>query len=164
MSRRDRTTRRRVLASLGAGTGILLAGCNGFSDGGPNYQDGDIGNVSGDNRTAAEMATAQGLAEREASDAVTPLETLEIRDHAFVHEGGYLGSTVQGTVANTGGDRIEIVEVRVRVYDGDGNLLDRYLASTGDLEGDGTWAFQVIVLEAPDDVADYEIAVLGTPS
>lgn len=164
MSRCDRTTRRRVLASLGAGTGLVLAGCGAFSAGGPNYEAGDVGNVSGENRTAEEMATARALAETDANDAVTPLDPLEIRDHEFVHEDGYLGSTVQGTVTNTGDDRIEIVEVRVRVYDGDGNVLDRYLDTTGDLEGGDTWAFQVIVLEAPDDVADYEIAALGTPS
>ncbi|WP_049922437.1 FxLYD domain-containing protein [Halopiger djelfimassiliensis] len=169
MTRSRSPSRRYVLASLGTAIGAVAAGCIGTGglDGEPRYEDGTVGernasNVS--NRSATEMATAEALAEREPSDAVTPLETLSLTDHEFVVEDGYLGSTVQGHVENTGSDRIQLVEVRTRVYDAAGNALGRYLASIGDLEGGETWAFQVIVLESPADVADYDITVLGTPA
>ncbi|ELY65095.1 hypothetical protein C490_14035 [Natronobacterium gregoryi SP2] len=45
-----------------------------------------------------------------------------------------------------------------------GHQLGHYLATTGDLDGGGTWAFETVVLESPGDVVDYEAAVLGTPT
>lgn len=157
--------RRGVLVSLGAGVATALAGCTRVGTGsGPTYEDGDVGDVDGENRTAEEMAVAEALAQRAASDQVTSLEPLELRDHEFVVADGYVGASVRGTVENTGEDRVETVEVRVRVYDGAGNQLGRYLASTGDLAGEGTWRFTVIVLEAPGGVGHYDVAVLGTPS
>ncbi|ADB59503.1 hypothetical protein Htur_0605 [Haloterrigena turkmenica DSM 5511] len=169
MTRPESTSRRRLLAAVGAGVSAAVAGCTGSGGlgGEPSYEDGNgveinASNVS--NRTTSEMSTAAALANQQPSQSVTPLDPLSVTDHQFVVEGGYLGSTVQGTVENTGSDRIQIVEVRTRIYDDAGNLLGRYLATTGDLDGGETWEFQVIVLEAPSDVAAYDIAVLGTPS
>ncbi|WP_246998576.1 FxLYD domain-containing protein [Halosolutus gelatinilyticus] len=168
MTRPERTSRRRVLASVGAGI-AAVAGC--LDDGGfggePTYEDGSVGEVNASNatnRSETEMAAAEAVAQREPNTSVTPLDPLSLVDHRFVVEDGYLGSTVQGTVENTGSDRIEIVEVRVRVYDETGSQLGRYLASTGDLDGGSSWAFQVVVLKPPGDIADYDIAVLGTPT
>lgn len=162
-------SRRRVLASLGTGIAAAVAGCTGSGglNGQPSYEDGNIGEINASNasnRSASEMSTAQALAEQQPSNSVTPLDPLSLTDHEFVVEDGYLGSTIQGTVRNTGSDRIQIVEVRTRVYNDAGNVIGRYLASTGDLDGNAVWEFQVIVLEAPSDIADYDIAVLGTPS
>ncbi|MFC6716845.1 FxLYD domain-containing protein [Natrialbaceae archaeon GCM10025810] len=166
MTRGDRSSRRRVLAAVGGGTALVLAGCIGGGGGGdPRYEDGEIPeNVSGDNRTTRETNVAYAAAQQTPSDTVTRLDNLAIVEHRFVYEDGYLGSTVQGTVENTGTDRVEVAEVRVRVYDDAGTHLGRYLASTGDLDGGETWAFQVIVLEPPGSLADYDISVLGTPS
>lgn len=164
MSRLDSTNRRRFLASVGAGAAVVGAGCSGLTSSEPTYEDGNVSNVEGSPRNVTEMSTAQALAEQQVSDAVTPLETLALVEHEFVFEDGYLGSTVQGIVENTGDERVEIVEVRVRVYDADGTLLDRYLDRTGDLEGGTSWAFQVVLLESPGDIANYEITVLGTPA
>ncbi|WP_226481316.1 FxLYD domain-containing protein [Natrinema amylolyticum] len=169
MTRSESTSRRRVLASLGAGIATAAAGCLGGDGlgGQPNYEEGNVGSVNASNvssRNASQMSTAAALAQQQPSNSVTPLDPLELIDHEFVVEDGYLGSTIQGSVANTGSDRIQIVEVRTRVYNGAGNLLGRYLASTGDLSGGSTWEFQVIVLESPSDVASYDITVLGTPS
>ncbi|SER71127.1 FxLYD domain-containing protein [Natrinema salaciae] len=169
MTRSESTSRRRVLASLGAGVAVAAAGCTGSGglDGQPRYEEGTVGDRNASNvseRNATQMSTAAALAQQEPSNAVTPLDPLELVEHEFVVEDGYLGSTVQGTVTNTGADRIQVVEVRTRIYDDAGNLLGRYFASTGDLDGDETWAFQVVVLESPSDVASYDITVLGTPT
>lgn len=165
MTRPDRRSRRRVLATIGSGTAAALAGCGGIGSGNdPSYENGSIENASGEGRSAEEMAAAAPLAETEITQSATPLDNLELADHEFVLEDNYLGSTVQGTVENTGGDRIEIAEVRVRVYDDGGAQLGRYVAATGDLEGDASWSFTVVLLESPDDIANYDIAVLGTPS
>ncbi|QSW97826.1 FxLYD domain-containing protein [Haloterrigena alkaliphila] len=170
MTRPESTSRRRLLASLGAGLGVAAAGCTGSGgslSGEATYEDGNGVEVNASNvssRNTSEMSTAASLANQQPSQSVTPLDPISLTDHQFVVEGGYLGSTIQGTVENTGTDRIQIVEVRTRVYDDAGNVLGRYLATTGDLDGGDTWEFQVIVLEAPSAVADYDIAVLGTPS
>lgn len=167
MTGSESTSRRRVLATLGTGLAAAAGGCLGGFGGGPTYEDGTVSGINESNvsdRSTSEMDTAASLAQQQPSTSVTPLEVLSLRDHEFVVESGYLGSTVQGTVENTGSDRIQIVEVRTRVYDADGNMLGRYLTSTGDLNGGETWAFQVIVLESPSAVATYDITVLGTPA
>jgi hypothetical protein len=168
MTRSDATTRRRVLASLGTGVAVAAAGCAGGALGGqPTYEEGTVDDITASNasnRSATQMSAAAALAQQQPTDAVTPLDPLELIEHEFVVEDGYLGSTIQGTVANTGTDRIETVEVRTRVYNDAGSVLGRYFASTGDLDAGATWAFQVVVLESPADVATYDITVLGTPS
>jgi hypothetical protein len=40
-------------------------------------------------------------------------------------------------------------------------MIGRYLDSVGDLEGGASWEFTVILLEAPEDIASYDIAVVG---
>lgn len=169
MTRPASTSRRRVLASLGAGLATAAAGCTGGGDldGEPTYEDGtdvEINTSNVSDRSAEETTAAEALAEQEPTESVTPLQPLSLVDHEFVVEDGYLGSTVQGTVENTGSDRIQIVEVRTRIYNDAGNVIGQYLANTGDLDGGATWEFQVVVLEAPADVADYDITVLGTPA
>lgn len=163
---RSGVSRRRLLVAVGAGTGAALAGCTGDAgiDGDPEYEAGEIGNVDGEARTAEEMATAEALAEQEINEGVTPLDDISLTDHEFVFEDDYRGSTVQGTVENVGSDRIELAEVRVRVYNDDGEQIGRYLATTGDLDADTTWEFQVVILEAPEDLAEYDITALGTPT
>ena len=161
-------SRRRVLAALGVGSAAALAGCTG--DGGPGiggdpeYETGEIGEVDGEPRTENELVAAEALAEQEIDEGVTPLEEAALTDHEFVFEDDYRGSTVQGTVENTGDDRIELTEVRVRVYNDDGEQIGRYLTSTGDVDGGVTWEFQVIILEPPEDLAEYDITALGTPT
>ncbi|WP_408959324.1 FxLYD domain-containing protein [Natrinema sp. 74] len=169
MTRSGPTSRRRVLASLGTGIAAVAAGCTGSGGigGEPTYENGVVGeiNTSGNaSRSATEMAAAAALADQQSSTSVTPLNALAVTDHEFVVKDGYLGSTIQGTVENSGSSRIQIVEVRTRVYDDSDVLLGRYLASTGDLNAGSMWAFQVIVLESPSDVASYDITVLGTPT
>lgn len=169
MMRRASTSRRRVLASVGAGIAAAAAGCTGSGgiDGEPTYEDGNIGELNTSNaseRSAEEMTAAEAVAEQEPSESVTPLDPLSLVDHEFVVEDGYLGSTVQGTVENTGDDRIQLVEVRARIYNDAGNVIGQYLATNGDLDADTAWEFQVVVLEPPADVADYDITVLGTPA
>lgn len=169
MSCSDPPSRRGLLASIGAGIATAVAGCTGSDaiGGKPTYEDGTVGDLNTSNRsnrTASQMSTAAALAQGEPSTTATPLDSLSLTSHQFVVEDGYLGSTIQGTVENGGSNRVQIVEVRTRVYDDAGNQLGRYFASTGDLNAGSTWEFQVIVLESPSDVAEYDIAVLGTPS
>lgn len=168
MTGSESTSRRRLLATLGAGAAAAVAGCvDGGLGGQPSYEDGTVSGINESNvsnRSTSEMSTAASLAQQQPTNSVTPLETISLRDHEFIVESGYLGSTIQGIVENTGSDRVQLVEVRTRVYDSDGNMLGRYLANTGDLDGGETWEFQVIVLEAPSTVADYDITVLGTPT
>ncbi len=157
--------RRHLLAVSGAVV-CGLAGCTDDAglDGTSQYEDGEIDAANAEPRGADEMAAAERLAEDELHEGVTPLEELEITDHKFVAEDDVRGPTVQGVVENTGSDRIEVAEVRVRVYDDEAAHLGRYLDSTGELDGGGEWAFEVVLLESPEDLSSYDIAVLGTPT
>ncbi|ELY58762.1 FxLYD domain-containing protein [Natronolimnohabitans innermongolicus] len=169
MTNEPRTrSRRSVLATLGIGSTGALAGCLG--DGGPGivgdpeYETGAVDDADGEERDPEEMTAAESLAEQEIDEGVTDLGALSLETHEFVLEDDYRGSTVQGVVEHTGSDRIDTVEIRVRVYNDDGDHLGRYLDSTGDLDGGQRWEFEVILLEAPDDIAEYDVTVLGTPT
>ena len=141
-----------------------MTGCIGDSSG-PNYERRTV-DIPADvePRTPAERSVATHQATTEPSNAVAPTTDIDLTDHRFVFESGYLGATVQGTVVNRSGSRIDSCEVRVRVYNGDEQLLGRYLDRVGGLDGGRSWRFTVIVLEAPADIGSYDITVLGTPT
>jgi hypothetical protein len=152
-----------VLASAGITGG--LAGCLGSeSSSQPEYAVGEVpDDIDGEERTTEEMATAEDLAEQEVQADLAPLSGLSIANHEFVYEDGHTGSTVQGTAENTGEERLSSAEVRVRVYNDDGEVLGIYLDTTSDFDGGTDWSFEVILLESPEDLADYDIAVVGLP-
>lgn len=141
---------------------MALAGCT-SSSGDPTYERGEVNGSGGSPRTAAEMAAAAALAQQEADEATTSLDSLRLGSHEFVVEDGYKGPTVQGSVTNVGGDTVPLVEVRVRVFGSNGAQLGRYLDSTGDLDAGTAWRFEVIILTPVTDIAGYDIAVLGIP-
>ena len=153
-------SRRRVVAGLGAGLAAGIAGCSG-SGRTPSYEERTVEGVNGTARNASEMSAASAVSQQEVNKNLSTLEGITVEDHEFVLEDGYKGATVQGTLTNTGTDRLETVEVRVRVYNDAGRQLGRYVASTGDLSSGSSWAFTVILLEAPDDIAAYDLAALG---
>ncbi|AGB36298.1 FxLYD domain-containing protein [Natronococcus occultus] len=179
--------RRTALASLGSGLAVSLAGCVGdveelstddidvdvdvgnLAEGvglgrsDPEYERGTV-DADGEERTDEEQAIAERFAEQEIDEDVAPRDRLVVADHEFVLEDDYRGPTVQGTVENDRDNRIETVEVRVRAYDDAGARLGHFLDSTVDVDAGAEWEFEVILLESPDDVAEYDIAVLGTPS
>lgn len=157
-----RASRRRVLASLGAGAAAVgLAGCGDPVSDAPSYERREVGDVDGEPRSAAETTAAAALAEQDHDERASELGALTLADHEFVLEDDFRGATVQGTVRNTGDDRIRTVEVRVRVLDDRDRQLGRYLATTGDLAPGSTWSFTAILLEKPATIAAYEIATLG---
>lgn len=154
------SSRRRVIAGLGAGFAVGLAGCNG-SGRNPSYESGTVEGANGTGRNASEMSAAEAVAQLEVNENLSSLDGISVENHEFVLEDGYLGATVQGTLTNTGSDRLESVEVRVRVYNDAGRHLGRYVASTGDLSSGSSWEFTVVLLEAPDAIAAYDLAALG---
>ncbi|ELY98625.1 FxLYD domain-containing protein [Natrialba asiatica] len=169
-TRRDGRHRRHVLASLGLGATAALAGCTSIGtnvgvETGPSYERGQIDPPSdAGNRSAEQLTAAAALAEQETQEGVTPLNRLEITSHEFTFESGFKGSTIQGTIENTGAERVRRAEVRVRAYNEMGEQLGRYLSTNGDLDSGGVWAFTVIILKSPSVLDEYDITVLGTPS
>ncbi|MFO7834014.1 MAG: FxLYD domain-containing protein [Halohasta sp.] len=159
-----RPSRRQLLGSVGSGLAVALAGCT-DGTGGPDYERGTVEiPADAEPRTTAERSVATQQATTEPNDAVAPTSAVDLVDHAFVFESGALGATVQGTVVNRAGSRIGSCEVRVRVYNAAEQLLGRYLDRVGGLDGGRSWRFTVIVLEAPGDLAHYDITALGTPA
>ena len=161
---RARSTRRRFLALVGAGVPAALAGCSDRPDT-ADYEAGKTVDPPPANESnASAAAAAAARAERTGSDYAVPLDVLALRSHELDVTDDYRGVVIQGTVENTSQQRVELVEVRTRVYNDDGEQLGRYLDSTHDLAAETTWSFDVIVLEEPSDVGSYEIAVLGSLS
>jgi len=159
-----RPSRRRLLGGIGSVLTVGLAGCTDNS-GGADYERGTVEiPADAEPRTTAELSVATQQATTEPSDAVVPTSDVDLTDHAFVYEPGYLGATVQGTVVNRASSRIGGCEVRVRVYNGEEQLLGRYLDTVSELDGGQTWSFTAIILEAPGDIAAYDIAALATPA
>ncbi|APX97094.1 FxLYD domain-containing protein [Natronorubrum daqingense] len=159
--------RRRLLIAVGAGSSALLAGCNGGGpgvEGEPDYEREPIEDIDAEDRSETELTAADALAEQEIDEGVSALGELSFERHEFVLEDGFRGPTVQGVLENTGDERIDLAEVRVRVYNDDGDQLGRYLDTIGDLDGETTWEFQVIILESPSELAEYDITALGTPN
>ncbi len=154
--------RRRFLALVGTGVGVVLAGCGGRSDT-TEYEAGETVDLPAANDSnASAAAAAAARAELEGRDYAVPLDALALRSHELVVYEDYRGVVIQGTVENTGQQRLELVEVRTRISNADGEQLGRYLDSTHDLAAGGTWSFDVLVLEKPSDVGSYDIAVLGS--
>lgn len=164
-------SRRRALGLLGASLATALAGCSGQnsqgSQSGGDYDfeaEGEADNLSDENNTstnASEATAAEARADDQPSDYATELDELELRNHDILQRDNYKGVVIEGLVENTGSERIKTAEVRARVYNDDDNLLGRYLASTNDLDPGMTWSFEVIVLESPEDVDSYDLAVVG---
>lgn len=159
-------SRRRMLTLFGASVSATLAGCGSrggkeveYEDGGtvtdlPTPEDGNVSNAS-------KARAAAARAELEDDSYAVALDVLELGDHELVVKDDYRGVVIEGTVENTGGERVEYVEVRARIYNADGDQLGRYLDSTHDLAAGSTWSFDIIVLEDPGVIGSYDIAVLG---
>jgi hypothetical protein len=161
MDRRS-PSRRGVLGAIGATLTVGIAGCTGGGE--PTYERRAVEPpADAEPRTPTELTAAAQLATTETNEGVIETDTIDLTGHEFVFEPGYLGSTVQGTVVNRDSDRIELVEIRVRVYDTNGRLLGRYVDSAADLDAGETWSFTAIILESPGDISAYDIAALGTP-
>ena len=163
------STRRGFVAVCVGGVLAGLAGCAETSEG-PQYQEGAVNRTNrttrtnGTERTAQETSAAEAAAITEPNTNAVPLESLVVESHEYVVKQGYKGPVVQGTVVNTGSERVQVVEIRVRVYNADGDQLGRYLARTGDLAGGNAWQFEVILLAPASSIADYDIVVLGVPN
>ncbi|WP_255170336.1 FxLYD domain-containing protein [Natrononativus amylolyticus] len=165
MRRTEPSSRRYVLGLLGTSAAAVFAGCSDVvGDNAPTYVEGTVEDAGDEERSPEEMVAAEALAEQEVNEGITELDALSLVDHEFVIEDDFRGPTVQGTVENVGDDRIQLLEVRVRVYNDDGELLGRYLDVGGDLDAGDRWAFEVVLLESPAEIDRYEIAVLGTPA
>jgi hypothetical protein len=158
-----RVSRRRLLGAVGTLLTVGVAGCaSGNSQ--PTYERTTV-DVPDDAepRSPAEATAAAQQATTEVTDGVAPIDAVDLTGHEFVYESGYLGATVQGTVENRSDSRLDIAEVRVRVYDADDRLLGQYVDRVADLDGGEAWSLTVILLESPADIAAYDIVALGTP-
>lgn len=159
-------SRRQVLALLGGSIPVTVAGCSSRSgkiEYGNRSTVNDLPTPEEDNvSNASEAIAAKAYAQLDGDNYAIPLQGLELREHDIVVRDSYKGVVIQGVVANTRRQQLEVIEVRARIYDTDGNQLGRYLDSTQDLAAGSTWSFDIIVLEDPSDIGSYDIAVVGS--
>ncbi|MFC6827127.1 FxLYD domain-containing protein [Halopelagius fulvigenes] len=145
-----------------------LGGCAGSGGSSSTYVDGEIdpSEIDASNnssRSPAEVSAAAAVAEVEATNSASSLDSLRLDSHEFAVEGGYKGPVVRGTVTNTSDQKIKLAEVRVRVFDDNGTYLGLFVDSVGELPPETTWQFEVLVLASLDKLATYDIGVFGIP-
>jgi hypothetical protein len=169
--------RRTYLLTAGTTTMALLAGCSGSSDetGGDGGEESNTDESGSDskNDSSSDDSGGDGESEGESEDEGNPAEEaakgedvlenagLVIQEHELVVEDEF-NAYIEGIVENTTDKTKDYVEVRVRGYDSDGNQLDSYFTNTTDLQGGGTWAFEVMILD-PEDIDEYDIQVTDSP-
>lgn len=157
-----------------------LAGCSdgGDSGNGDEYQEGDNGsNDSGsqgeDESNGSESQDEEQEDEpnpdkvenREEGEDVLEFGDLAIIEHEEEIEEREYGDDqliISGVVENRDDAKYDSVFVGVRAYNEDGHQLDQYLDSTSDLQGGGTWAFEVTVFDEPAEaISEWDIGVWG---
>jgi hypothetical protein len=72
------------------------------------------------------------------------------------------GSVLHVTVENEGEGREEVVTVRVRVYDEDGEEIDTYWSASRDIAGGDEEHFEIEIPLDSDEISEYEAAVTGS--
>lgn len=164
--------RRSVLLGGSVVLTSALAGCaSDGDDGDDEYQDADEngddangGDENGDDGNGEDDLDEDEVENREEGEDVLEFGDLEVLEHELVVEENEFGDdvTVEGVVENTGEEMFDYVEVGVRIYNPDGHQLDRYMTNTQDLDGDQTWAFEIMVLEDAEEVDEYDIGVSGS--
>jgi hypothetical protein len=177
----DKINRRAALATIGTVTAAALAGCSSSeaSDDDANGDD-EYQNASGDGSDddGYDDVDEEPEVEDEEDDEPDPdevenreagtdvlefgdLHVIEFEEEVDEREFGDDRMSIKGIVENTGDEKYDRVRLSVRVYDHDGHQLDVYSRSTTDLQGEGTWRFDVPLLEDADEIGDYDIAVTG---
>lgn len=180
--------RRRFLATTAALTVPLIAGCSGSDEsdsaGSSENSGGDGSNDSGNsvdasnesgNESGDEEPESQDEQEQEqsvedvenrgaAEDVLTfnDLEITEFEDSINEREYGDAQLVVEGIVKNHSEDKYDSVTVEIRTYDSDGNQLNNHLDHVQNLQGGGTWKFEIVALATPaEEISEYDIAVWG---
>lgn len=144
--------RRSLLAMAGLSIATALAGCGASDD--TDFEDGNVG----DGDDAVDDGDDSG-------DEATVEDDVEILEHELIREDeGSMAETVsvEGRAENTSDETFSYVEIRVRFYNEDGDLIESFLDNINDFESGQTWAFSVQypgIGEDAAEVADYDIAV-----
>lgn len=180
----DAMTRRTVLTTTAGACLVGLAGCSGSEpdhDDGEEHDDGgstDNGSAGGsdgggedegdttnsnDGDTSSDE-TAEDVENRPAQEDRLTYQDLEIIEHeeAIVEEFDEENIVITGVVENTSDDAYDSVTVGVRAYNQDGHQIDQYLDVTSNLQGGGTWAFEVDIYDTPaSEISGTDLGVWG---
>ncbi|SFC19770.1 hypothetical protein SAMN05444422_105234 [Halobiforma haloterrestris] len=68
---------------------------------------------------------------------------------------------VRGTLENRGASRLSRADLRVRVFDGDGTVLNEYEETVRELAPGSSRQFEIMIYEDTDVVADYDLSLEG---
>lgn len=169
--RKTELTRRTLLAATAGGVGsIVLAGCTGSDD----NEDDTEGTAEAaeeepeqDGDESEENLDSEDVENRDPETDVLEYKDLEIIEHeAEEKELDYSEEkelVISGIVENHDDEKYDSVFVGVRAYDEDGHQLDQYLDSTSNLQGTGTWRFEIKVYDySAAEVASWDIGVWGS--
>lgn len=91
-------------------------------------------------------------------------EVVDILEHEMLRENeGEISESVsvEGRAENTSDDRLSYVEIRVRFYDANGDLLDSGIDNINDFDSGQVWRFEVSYLGFGDDAAEVDSYDIG---
>lgn len=158
-----------LLASATTVSAAAIAGCTGsddtdYQEGGGPGEDDDQDSDEDESDGGEDTPDEEDVKSREQGEDFLEFGDLVITDHELVVEGedGLEDVLITGVVANEGDERYDYVEVGARMYNSDGQQLDRYMTNTEDLDAGAEWAFEIGVYEDEADIDDYDIGVQGS--
>lgn len=166
----EHQTRRRFVTGCSTVLVAGLAGCS-SNDGDDSTAeastDDDSNDASNDeqNSDQEEQQDSDDVENREEGTDVLEFQDLEIIEYEDSIEERDYGDNqliISGVVENHDDAKYDSVYVGVRAYNEDGHQLDQYLDTTSDLQGGGTWMFEVTVYDEPaEEIAEWDIGVWG---
>lgn len=167
-------TRRRFVTGCSAAVIAGLAGCSSSDDDDESTAEASTedstNNGSTDEEEQEQSADkeeqdADEIENREQGSDVLEFQDLEIIEHEETIEEREYGDDqliISGVVENHDDAKYDSVYVGVRAYNEDGHQLDQYLDTTNDLQGGGTWMFEVKIYDEPaEEIAEWDIGVWG---
>ncbi len=116
---------------------------------------GAFGSLSGGDK-GSDSSTSGGTAKTEqAEEKKQEQEPYTISDEALDTSNPY-GVKITGTLVNNTDDDKSYLQIEYNLYDADGAQIGTAFANINNLKAGGTWKFEAVGTENPEDVANWE--------
>ena len=162
----ERTRRDLIYNSVGVLSATLIAGCigDGREDDGNNdtEQDTEAGsdtNSGQETPSTDDTNTDQGQ-DTQVSDDLESQGVKIIEHEMYIEEGEFSDELfVEGLVENASGERVDYIELWVRLFDEGGNQVHSPFDDITNLDDGDTWAFEVSTTQRVDEIEEYDFVL-----
>lgn len=119
-----------------------------------------VSSSSGSDKGKVEVASSSSGdagGQETAVEPAQPKEKYTITNEELDTSNPYSAS-ITGVLTNNTDRDYSYVQVEYILYDGAGNQIGSAWANINNLKAGGTWKFEAVTLQAPDEIAAYELA------